>query len=394
MNFKFYFLGIFFLSSYAKAQDRIVTKEGNTIDVYNVEISDKYIYYNEQNSSDARILKMDKNNVLMIRFHDGRKTLLTEENMVSDNNVKKNTVNNETVIKDYSIPREENEKLKEKYRKPVEYLKDDTTKKAKSFFCQLDFCNDAILADKNIEVEIKTVKKEVKGHPQRVNYLHYATNWALSITLKNRSTQIVNVDLGNSFFVSGNNATPYYIPTSTSTTNSTGTGVGVNLGSVANAFGVGGVVGTLAQGVTVGGENSNASTTVTYSQRYVSIPPMSSIVLEPQLIFIPGKGTYNFKGYDCHVNKNNGVCLYLEDLGLKRGQKLIWDEASSPVKIHCFFTYALDNEFKQSASIKTSLYVKSMLGVSRLPGGYFIPTVNVSLLSDFSHNIFFMGEFN
>ena len=56
------------------------------------------------------------------------------------------------------------------------------------------------------------------------------------------------------------------------------------MGSVAGALGIGGVLGTLANGVNVGGASSTGTSTTTYSQRVISIPPMASVSLEPQSI--------------------------------------------------------------------------------------------------------------
>lgn len=378
------------------AQDRIITKDGNTLDVYNVEVASKFVFYSEQNSADADILKMNKDDILMIRFQDGsRKIFADGEAEESYTEEKQVASSEESIVKDYSIPAEENEKLKEKYRVPVEYVKEPSNKEAKSFYCQFDFCKDAVLADKNMEIELKTIKKEVEKHPMRVNYLMYGANFALSITLKNKTNQIIYVDLGNSFFIRGNEASPFYIPSSTSRTDGSGSGVGLNVGSVTNALGVGGVVGTLAQGVTVGGGKSQSSTTVTYSQRYISIPPMSSVTLDPQLIYLPGNNLYNLELSRCFDDKNNGVCVYLKEFGLKRGETLNWDETSSPVKVKSYIKYSLDGEFNDIGNINTSLYVKKMLGVPRLPGGYSFPTIDISSLSEnFSQSLFFMGEFS
>lgn len=387
-----------FACTYAMAQDRIVTKEGNTFDVYNVEIANRFIFYTENNSQDADILKMNKDDVLMIRFQDGTKTFFTddartqtEETVQNDN---RSATVEENTVTDYSITAEENEMLKEKYRIPVEYIKKPSDKEAKSFYCQFDFCQDAVLADRNVEIELKSMKKEVEGHPLRAKYFMYGTNFALSITLRNKTDKIIYVDLGNSFFVRGDEASPLYVPSSTSVTGGSNSGAGVNVGSVTNALGIGGIAGTLAQGVTVGGGKSKYSTTVTYSQRYISIPPMSSTTLDPQLIYLPGNNPYNLEISRCTDDKNNGVCVYLKEFGLRRGDTLNWDETSSPVKIRSFIKYSLDSEFKETGQLNTSLYVKKMIGVPRLSGGYFIPTIDISSLSEnFTQSLFYMGEF-
>ena len=160
MNFKLnLFLLMLIFGCKLLAQDRIVTKEGNTLDVYNVEVASNFVFYSEQNSADADIQKMKKDDILMIRFQDGSRKIFTDGVAEESETEEKQVVlSEESIVKDYSIPAEENEKLKEKYRVPVEYVKEPSNKEAKSFYCQFDFCKDAVLADKNLEIELKTIK--------------------------------------------------------------------------------------------------------------------------------------------------------------------------------------------------------------------------------------------
>lgn len=368
------------------AQDRIVTKDGNTLDVYNVEVASNFVFYSEQNSADADILKMNKDDILMIRFQDGsRKIFADGAAEESETEEKQVALSEESIVKDYSIPAEENEKLKEKYRVPVEYVKEPSNKEAKSFYCQFDFCKDAVLADKNLEIELKTRND--------MSFGWLDSDFSLSINLKNKTNQIIYVDLGNSFFIRGDEASPLYIPSSTSVTDGASGGVGVNVGSVTNALGVGGVVGTLAQGITVGGGKSQSSTTVTYSQRYISVPPMSSVTLESQLIFLPGK---EYGGNIRCEKRKSFVCVFMKDFGLKRGETINWDENSSPVKMKSYINYSLDSEFSNTGHINTSIYVKKIIGVPKRTGyGSYYPIIDYSSLSEnYLQSLFFIGGFS
>lgn len=66
----------------------------------------------------------------------------------------------------------------------------------------------------------------------------------------------------------------------------------MNLGSVANALGIGGTVGQLAGGVNVGGGSTNGGSTTTYAQRIISIPPKASYDLSAIYMF-GSETTYN-----------------------------------------------------------------------------------------------------
>lgn len=104
----------------------------------------------------------------------------------------------------------------------------------------------------------------------------------VEVIAENNSDKIMTIDRTKSFFQNQNDLVQmYYDPTvqtnTTSTTQGSGKGVGVNLGAVAGAVGIGGVLGTALSGVTVGGSNSmsttNTNTTYVIDQPKVSIPP-------------------------------------------------------------------------------------------------------------------------
>ena len=99
----------------------------------------------------------------------------------------------------------------------------------------------------------------------------------------NRTSKIMILDQTQSFFSNTDGKSISYFDSTVKTTSTTdissqSKGVSVNLGSVADALGVGGVVGTLANGVNVGGSGTtgDAKTTTTYTadNPRVSVPPM------------------------------------------------------------------------------------------------------------------------
>ena len=108
----------------------------------------------------------------------------------------------------------------------------------------------------------------------------------VSVMVENNTDKIMTVDRTKSFFQDQNSlAQMYYDPTVQTNTKSTTVGntngSSVNLGAVANAVGIGGVLGTALSGVNVGGSNStsttNTNTTYTIDQPKISIPPHGKI---------------------------------------------------------------------------------------------------------------------
>ena len=107
----------------------------------------------------------------------------------------------------------------------------------------------------------------------------------LTAIVNNRTSQIMIIDQTMSFFVnSTGTSTSYYDPTVRTTsqtdTSSKTDGALVNLGSIANAFGIGGVAGSLLGGINVGGAGTRGkevtNTTYIADQPKVSLAPKSS----------------------------------------------------------------------------------------------------------------------
>lgn len=114
--------------------------------------------------------------------------------------------------------------------------------------------------------------------------IQYTSEGGVSII--NKSDSMMYIDMAESYYVNNGTAQQLYTNSVTTNYSSGSQGATVNLGSVANALGVGGVVGTLAQGVNVGGSNTSGSSTQVFEERYISIPPLSrksvkSVLFEP-----------------------------------------------------------------------------------------------------------------
>lgn len=378
----------------AGAQDVLVTKSGDMIQAFDVDISDKYVYYKAQNATDASLLKVEKASLFMVKKQDGTSIVFGNGTSASPAPAQAQAARPAAVAKqDVSISPEANNALKEKYNVEVGYKPNAKElkkkgKKAKIAYFQLGVTSDAVLADQNVELEFRSEKQ---GDFAYNDFVGASTNWGIQVIVKNKTNRTLFVDLGNSFFIRGQEAAPYYIPSATSSTHGKSGGASVNLGAVANAFGVGGVVGSLAGGVNVGGEKSSAATTVTYSQRVISIPPMSSKKLDAQLLFLPDyKDVYEMKVFSCDYTKNWGYKAYIKDMGLAWGEPRVWGETDSPMRVSTYITYSTNEDLSASNSIRTAWYVRKVIPLARPVGGYYGPTANIGSLTDnFDKSLFF-----
>ena len=150
-----------------------------------------------------------------------------------------------------------------------------------------------------------------------VDYGKFAIQYSCEggVIIINKSDSMMYIDMAESYHVLNGTAQQLYTNSVTTDFSSGSRGATVNLGSITNALGVGGVVGTLAHGVNVGGSNTSGSSTQIFEERYISIPPMSrrpvkSAIFEQesreignerwriwkdtQGIFFDKKGNYNY----------------------------------------------------------------------------------------------------
>ena len=101
----------------------------------------------------------------------------------------------------------------------------------------------------------------------------------LVVAIKNNTDEIMIIDQTNSFLVNSDGSSiSYYDPTVRATSNTSTTsqthGSSINLGAVAGALGVGGLVGTLASGINVGSASTDGFST-TNMEYFVDQPKIS-----------------------------------------------------------------------------------------------------------------------
>lgn len=365
----------------ASAQDVLITQEGDVKKVYDVEVGPSTVFYKEADKADAPTLRIKKADVIMIKRKDGTKYDLGNEVSVKTmpTNIQTSTPANVTVSSDSQ--KRNADLINQINGFNPEYVGDDTDKDAKRLFCILGYGKDSQVVNDELEVECvtgsmycydskKTVKKAVINGviSNDVTIKDYGTPWytnpCIRLKLKNRSTKTLYIDLGNTFMTRNGVATAYYIPSSTSTSSSNSSGASVNLGAVAGALGVGGALGTLANGIAVGGGNTSGTVNTIYSQRVIAVPPMSVKELDAQMLFLElgnfCDGFNVFEGYaydwipSFWFDKNDG--------DYKNGETHDFAESTSPIKFGFFVSY-YDNEACQTErKMSFNLYLRRIIG--------------------------------
>ncbi len=363
------------------AQDLIVTNNGDTYKVKNLEIGQTSVFYTLAEDSTNATHRMDKSEILIIKFEDGRTMTMKEAgtavsspatvNPAAAKSVSEEVVKqNETMIRNHNL-------------RSLVY--DGTKRKGKdasTMFLALGVKPSSALYDGNLSVRLVpgyfSARDEKFVPYSEVEYFSVLAFSPYFVTeLENHTDKTLYVDLGNSFVMRNQESSPYYVPSVTSSMSSSTGGGSVNLGAVTGAMGIGGAVGTLASGVNVGGSSTSGEVTTTYAQRVVAIPPMSVYRLSPVLLAAKGQRMSDYVVCD-KLSGFSGDCVDLfvsKSLPgipeLKIGDNLFFDEDDEVFNLSTFFTYYFSESMTESQKIKTDYYLKEILGVGRYKKAFY-----------------------
>jgi hypothetical protein len=208
------------------------------------------------------------------------------------------------------------------------------------------------------------------------------------LKITNKSDRIIYIDKGNCFRSDGGGTAYCYYGDSEITTISKSQGIGVSagLGAAANALGIGGLAGTVASGISVGGGKSH-SVSKTYSQqRVIAIPPHGNKYLTmPKLVshnnskgeMIESAETFDFcqlraskikcEGFQILLGNNNfESSFYIKPDFLKKGEVMTYSEQDSPCKREYVFVYSKDDDFSTYSILNMTWYLHEIIGSEKL----------------------------
>lgn len=378
--------------SYASAQDMIVKKDGSVIQAKVTKIGTSEVEYKKWSNQDGPQYSIAVADILAINYQNGEKETFENVGAGSSQAAKSEADGQRSIVQvkpeDLSPEaKAANDALIAKYNEPVSYdilekhQKEIGKKKANRGIACLQATPNSLFTDGNIEVtcEIGCLNKERKNSPaewasddyQR-NIPDFVTNNpAIRFAIKNKTNQTVYLDLANTFYVSLGQSVCYYIPSSTTHSHSSSGGGNVNLGAITGAFGVGGAVGTIANGVNVGGGSTNTTTKTTYSQRIVAIAPQSTINLTPQYLFCKDDtklmeglmyGLYGWNFYDYCVYAN--FSSKSQSGEMRVGDNYVYSIDNSPVKLSFLVAYSKSEQCTDEYVLQSHYYLSNIFGNS------------------------------
>lgn len=331
------------------AQDIIVLKNGDVISAKVREVTDFTIIYHKFTNLEGPIYKININKVLSINYENGEKDMFDshlydssdEESTVPNGEVHVAVSNdNSAIIAKYS-------KLYTTYRN-MKYK----SKSAWTILAQFHPSPNSVLSNEDIEIFFKM--------PQTCLY---------EIWIRNKTDKAIYIDLGNTFRVDSDNTSRRYFNQSETISISEGSASGgsVSLGSIAQATGVGGIVGTIANGISVGGKNSSSTTTTYSNERIVVVPPLASAPLSSWKAH-PGVDAWisygeNF-GWIKEVDDNMPEANkhFIKYGGVNVGECKIFQYEDSPLKKDYSIRYSKDEYFNKYSTIQFGLYIAKIIG--------------------------------
>lgn len=360
--------------SYASAQDLIVKKDGSVIQAKVTKIGTSEVEYKKWSNQDGPQYSIAVADILAINYQNGEKE--TFENVSASG--KSQTAKSE-VDRQQSI---------------VQVKPEDLSPEAKAD-------NDAMIESRNA-FNVEFNKSKANNKPANLCVLGYGLrpesvlfngevtifhtfptygfcgkdkmappylDDGLLLHVVNHTNRTIYVDLANSFIVRGLDSESMYVPTATTNSKTSSNGVGVNLGAVTSALGVGGAVGTLAQGVNVGKGNSSTATTTVYSQRVVGIPANSTKVLKVDRLGKRGNTPMNwFRADAMPASKGSSIhdknLLYFKfERQFKYGEVYYFDENFSFLNFAVHIGYSFEESCENLKSMKMLFYPKYIIGV-------------------------------
>lgn len=280
------FVTILSLSMSTRAQDIIVLHDGTAILSKILEVNPDNVKYKKHSNQNGPTFTILKSDIRSINYQNGEKdvfdnntsTALTNSKNTSDavKKTKEEIYINDAVITNHND-------------RDVRYVNTKNNKKVKWIYRLIRIHTESTMANTDCKVTVFANDRFFEGIEKTV----------YSLAIENTTNEIMYVDLGSSSFRQLKKASTYYVNSSTTRSSSNGGGASINLGSIASVLGIGGAIGTLAAGTSVGGNKSSGTSTTYYSERIITIPPHSKYTFSDkpfydQLISPPYNPNYTF----------------------------------------------------------------------------------------------------
>lgn len=362
------FVLFLFLPLYA--QDKIVTKEGDVIQAYHVDVGENLIYYRLDNVGASALQSMRKADVLLLMRHDGS-ILNFYQNKKKDKALPEDTVAvgkpSEKVkileTEDLSAEsRAANTALIEAMNGAVTAAVDEkeAAQAASAVWCRLGVKKNSVMC--NDDVELSVLAGKLLPVPEGQKYGGFEPgngeirDVALTISVRNKSNRTLYMDLGNSFFIRMGEFISYYASKSSATLYSAPV-ESASLPAVAGVQHAGEVRTVQADG----------------TARVIALAPNTTVRLQARSLFhreagdiIAGlKYVAEGSGKDASCQLSFSFPSDAVEGGLKVGEHLAYASSASPMNFSFAVSYADTKDCAQEKTMLAHFYLKDLIGVEQ-----------------------------
>lgn len=335
----------------AKAQDIITFRDGKQVEAKVIEVTQTEIKYKKFRNPDGPLYTISQHQVETITYAYGEveeygdvvaATNNTTQHMEPQFIEPVASENNAKIITDINRPAVFN-----KIKKVRDRLWGGTTVK-------YSLTSESIISSTEAEAQFKVTKDD---------YLRLCYN----LTIKNNGDQPIYVDLASSFVVNSKGESKSFFSNETTTVStSESSGGSFRLGALTNALGIGGIVGTLANGVSVGSGSSNDMTKTYQQQRIIIVPPKCSEYIsqyKKDRGHVISSGESFYPGDISTVTRENeeGKIIVITTRP-HVNEVLEFDASSTPYYVDYVITYSSDPEFKTYSVLKFRFYISQVFG--------------------------------
>lgn len=327
------FLLLVFPSFLVFAEDVLVLRNGDIINVVVKEITPSEIKYQKANNLNGPIYTISKADAISIKYANGETEKFDLKYSSATNKEHDGKTEN-------ALPASDNEEQKAKYSVLPQLNVKVSNKTAKRFFPIMAFTDSSVISTKDIMIAIV---------PNPVEYYDggWKTKLGYCIQIYNKTDSPIYVDRSNCFRRFNNNETKSFYDNKTYTVtsgNSSGIGVGAAIGAV---------------GLGIGNSSSSSSTETFGVDRFLVIGPKAKANLIDYKYIRLSESKAKFKtvadieywGFDLRSKEkvNQGGCkTYSED--------------ETPYSNKYFIIYSTDPQFNTKATFSFELYARYIVG--------------------------------
>lgn len=284
---------IFQVCLYALAEDIISMRDGEIIKAIVSDITQTEVKYKKTSNPQGPTYTISKNDVLSILFANGD----IEKMEPSQTKALSKT---ESVSITYAIPAHDNQDIIARYNiyTPTRLKKQPSNKPTHAGYIYWGVDSSSVLSTAEIEIEIKigSVLKNLSDAAP-----------GYDILIKNKTKLPLYVDLAHVFTTfrhwDSEWGEVWYDNTAFNQSENTGGGMSLGLGALSNALGIGGFVGTLTQGIGIGGGSSKNVGVVKQMERVLTLAPISTTAL-PGKYYEDGKNICHSHEFFSYRDKN------------------------------------------------------------------------------------------